>query len=203
MSAREQMFQSVRGSLTPLPSRTELPEIPAEIAEPQWLAGKPDDFRLFQKRAAPTGTKCFTHPEMCAEWLRAQNIRRICVPPESVGGLDRQLGPYEVVTQYRREEVDANDAAFTLEAGAIAESGTVILPDEAPLIGLLRLPLAALAPWHHVALLRRSQIHRTIARALAAMPSDPNMIWVSGPSKTDDSRAFLSRGCMARGSTRV
>lgn len=189
MSAREQILQSLRQALKPLPSRTELPEIPAEIAEPQWLGREPDDLLLFQKRAEATGTKCFTDPAACAEWLRAQNVRRLYVPGTFVEQLAPHLPFCEVVTEYRREEVDAIDGAFTPAAGAIAESGTIILTDECT-------PdrLAALAPWHHIAILRRWDIHRTIARALAAMPADPNVIWVTGPSKTADVEGILIQG---------
>ena len=54
--------------------------------------------------------------------------------------------------------------------------------------------LAALAPWHHIALVSRAEIHRTIADALAAMPDDPNLIWVTGPSKTADVEGILIQG---------
>jgi L-lactate dehydrogenase complex protein LldG len=85
--------------------------------------------------------------------------------------------------------VNEIDAAFTPSAGAIAESGSIILSDEST-------PdrLAALAPWHHIALVSRAEIHRTIADALAAMPADPNLIWVTGPSKTADVEGILIQG---------
>ena len=74
-------------------------------------------------------------------------------------------------------------------AAGIAESGTIVITDEST-------PdrLAALAPWYHIALLDRADIHRTIGDALAAMPKDPNIIWVTGPSKTADVEGILIQG---------
>jgi len=54
--------------------------------------------------------------------------------------------------------------------------------------------LAALTPWVHVAVLDRTRIHRTIADALAALGDSPNVIWVTGPSKTADVEGILIEG---------
>jgi len=56
---------------------------------------------------------------------------------------------------------------------------------------------AALAPWHHIALVSHAEIHRTIADALAAMPDDPNLSWVTGPSKTADVEGILIQSVQA------
>ena len=37
-------------------------------------------------------------------------------------------------------------------------------------------------------------IHPDIGTALAAMPKDPNIIWVTGPSKTADIEGILIEG---------
>ncbi|MEI8293558.1 MAG: hypothetical protein WCG66_06115 [bacterium] len=38
-------------------------------------------------------------------------------------------------------------------------------------------------PWHDIALVSWAEIHPTIADALAAMPNDPNLIWITGHPK--------------------
>ena len=40
----------------------------------------------------------------------------------------------------------------------------------------------------------REQIFRDIPSALAALPADPNVIWVTGPSKTADVEGILIEG---------
>ena len=74
-------------------------------------------------------------------------------------------------------------------AGAITESGSIILTDESS-------PdrLSELAPWVHIAVVRRESIHRSIADAVTAMPEDPNIIRVTGPSKTADVEGILIQG---------
>ena len=54
--------------------------------------------------------------------------------------------------------------------------------------------LAALAPWVHVAVVKPDQIHPDISAALAALPADPNLVWVTGPSKTADVEGILIEG---------
>jgi hypothetical protein len=53
---------------------------------------------------------------------------------------------------------------------------------------------AALAPWYHIALVSHAEIHRTIADALAAMPDDPNLSWVTGSSKTGNVEGIPIQG---------
>ena len=188
-SAREQILSNVRAALAPLPERTARPVFSNSDAEPKWLAAETDSIALFQKRAQATGTKCFTDMESCAAWLRAEGIRTVYIPAP-LARLAALCSEFcEVTSEYTRARVNEIDAAFTPSAGAIAESGTIILSDEST-------PdrLAALAPWYHIALVSRSEIHRTIGDAIAAMPSDPNLIWVTGPSKTADVEGILIQG---------
>lgn len=56
---------------------------------------------------------------------------------------------------------------------------------------------AALAPWHHIALVSHAKIYRTIADALAAMQDDPNLISVAGPSKTGNVEGILIQSVQA------
>jgi L-lactate dehydrogenase complex protein LldG len=94
-----------------------------------------------------------------------------------------------VETDYDRSRYDDYQFGITRASGAIAESGTLILDDD-----LTSRRLAALSPWIHVAVLERSAIHRSIAEALAALGDSPNIIWVTGPSKTADVEGILIEG---------
>jgi L-lactate dehydrogenase complex protein LldG len=188
-TAREQIFQNIRQALAPLPSRAPRPEVPHGVANACWLDETPDTLTLFQQRATAVGTLCFTTQEACATWLRTQNVQTVYIPAP-LTYLTSLCAEFCTVTpHYSRDWVNQIDAAFTPAAAAIAESGTIILSDDST-------PdrLAALAPWNHIALVSRQEIHRTIADALAAMPEDPNLIWVTGPSKTADVEGILIQG---------
>jgi L-lactate dehydrogenase complex protein LldG len=73
--------------------------------------------------------------------------------------------------------------------GAIAETGTVILSD-----ATTSSRLAALAPWAHVAVIPRGALYPDLPAAVAALGSDPNVIWCTGPSKTADVEGILIEG---------
>ena len=189
MSAREAIFAGIKSALAPLPHREPRPEVPHGVADAQWLAGETDDVALFTKRATAVGTKIFASVSDCLSWLFEQQTRKVYLP-ESLQQLTAKVdGIVEFVHHYSRAQVDEIDAAITPAAGAIAESGTIILTDEST-------PdrLAALAPWTHIAVVRKETIHRSVADALAAMPDDPNIIWATGPSKTADVEGILIQG---------
>jgi L-lactate dehydrogenase complex protein LldG len=94
-----------------------------------------------------------------------------------------------VHTTFDRARVDDYTFGITEAAGAIAATGTLILTDRGT-----SSRLGALAPWVHVALVRRTQLYPDIASAVAALPKDPNVIWVTGPSKTADVEGILIEG---------
>jgi L-lactate dehydrogenase complex protein LldG len=94
-----------------------------------------------------------------------------------------------VETEYHRDRYDDYQFGITRATGAIAESGSVIIDDNRT-----SSRLAALSPWVHVAVLVRSEIHRTIPDAIAAFGDSPNIIWCTGPSKTADVEGILIEG---------
>ena len=189
MSARQQIFAGIKSALAPLPHREPRPDVPHGVADAQWLTGEKDEAALFTRRATAVGTMVFASAGDCLSWLFENRAAKVYVP-ESLRQVTAKFeGIVEVVHEYSRAQVDEVDAAFTPAAGAIAESGSIILTDEST-------PdrLAALAPWTHIAVVRKETIYRTIADALAAMPDDPNIIWVTGPSKTADVEGILIQG---------
>jgi L-lactate dehydrogenase complex protein LldG len=189
VTAREKVFAGIKSALAPLPNREPRPAVPHGVADPQWLAGEADNIALFRKRAQAAGTMCFETPGGCLSWLYEQQAKLVYLPQE-LSDLDAKFGEIVKLThEYSRAQVDEIDAALTLAAGAIAETGTIILTDEST-------PdrLAALAPWTHIAVVRKETIFRSVADALATMPDDPNIIWVTGPSKTADVEGILIQG---------
>jgi L-lactate dehydrogenase complex protein LldG len=94
-----------------------------------------------------------------------------------------------IETTYDRERYDDYQFGVTRATGAIAESGTIIIDDDRT-----SHRLAALSPWVHVAVLEKSEIHRTIPDAIAAFGESPNIIWCTGPSKTADVEGILIEG---------
>lgn len=188
-AAREKIFAGIRAALAPLPNRAPRPEVPRGVADARWLGGEADTVALFLKRARAVGTLCFESSAELVSWLGERAPAALFVPAELDDLAAALAGVAPVAREYRRERVDEIDAALTPAAAAIAESGTIILADAST-------PdrLAALAPWTHIALVRRETIHRSIAEALAAFPDDPNVIWVTGPSKTADVEGILIQG---------
>jgi L-lactate dehydrogenase complex protein LldG len=188
-AAREKIFADIKAALAPLPHRADRPEVPLGVADAQWLDGEGPTTELFLKRARATGTVCFTSADDCHSWLGAQQIKKVYIPSVMSDLVDLFGKVVEVTMEYRRDQVNEIDAALTPAAGAIAESGTIILTDASS-------PdrLAELAPWTHIAVVRKESVYRSISDALSAMPDDPNVIWVSGPSKTADVEGILIQG---------
>jgi len=189
VTAREKIFADIKSALAPLPEREARPTVPHGVADPQWLSGEVDNLALFKKRAKAVGTLCFDTPGGCVSWLFEQQTKLVFLP-EELASLDAKFsGVVKLTHAYTRAQVDEIDAALSMAHGAIAETGTIILTDAST-------PdrLAALAPWTHIAVVRKDTIHRSVADALAAMPDDPNIIWVTGPSKTADVEGILIQG---------
>ncbi len=104
-----------------------------------------------------------------------------------------QLIPYEMEIEQMKERVFTVEAAITTAAGAIAETGALILwPTE-------KEPrLMSIVPPLHIAVLKADTIHNSFSEAMqkenwpAQMPS--NVVLVSGPSKTADIEMTLAFG---------
>ncbi len=189
MSHRSTIFDGIRKALEPIKDRTAYPEYDPVIAAPLWLKDEPDNAALFAKRLQAVGGKFFSTIAECGAWLLADGAKVVYVAP-ILKEFATDLPPGLIIThEYNRDLIDKIDATLTSATFGIAESGTVGLTDKDT-------PdrLAALAPWRHVAVLWRDQIFRTIPDALASLPADPNIIFVTGPSKTADVEGILIQG---------
>lgn len=189
-SDRDQIFARVRDALTPLPQRAARPEWEADLVKLRLAQPATDAWELFAKRfAAVNGTPLPSLAEFTALVAKHGWKRGYCDP--ALLPLVRAALPADVSleTTFDRTRVDDYAFGITRAAGAIAETGTLILTDAGT-----SSRLAALAPWTHIAVLRRADIFPDISAALAALPADPNIIWVTGPSKTADVEGILIEG---------
>jgi L-lactate dehydrogenase complex protein LldG len=189
-NAREQILTRVRSALAPLPQRAALPDWERELVILREARGLVDAWSLFAARLkAVNGTPLTAVTELVA-LLEKNNWRHGYCDPALWPQLQTAFsGDFTVETVFDRTRVDDYQFGITTAAGAIAETGTLILTDHGT-----SSRLGALAPWVHVAVLRRDQIHPDIPTALAAHPADPNIIWVTGPSKTADVEGILIEG---------
>ena len=191
MSAeRDQILARVRDALAPLPHRASLPNWDEELIQLRQNQAAIDLWERFSERLrAVNGTPLDSSAALVALLEQHGWLCGYCDP-----ALWSLLGEsftsrLTVSPQFDRHNVDRYDFGITDAAGAIAETGTLILTD-----GSTASRLGALAPWVHVAVLRRAQIYDDISAALAALPQDPNVVWITGPSKTADVEGILIEG---------
>lgn len=189
-SAREHILGRVRAALAPLPQRAALPDYDAELTVARKLLGDRDPLAIFTERIRLVNGLALTEPAALVARLRGGGwTRGYCDP-----ALWPQLAPhfgadFKVETTFDRTRVDDYSFGITRAAGAIAETGTIVLSDRTN-----SSRLGALAPWVHVAVLERAAIHADLSHAIAALGDDPNVVWCTGPSKTADVEGILIEG---------
>lgn len=187
---RESILSRVRGALAPLHDRAPLPQYDAELTVMRKLIAGRDLAELFAERIRRVNGLAVTSAAMLVEHLRKNKwVHGYCDPV-----LWPKLAPafspeFKVETEFDRARIDDYAFGITRAAGAVAESGTIILND-----AVTSRRLAALAPWVHVSVIERATIHPDLPTAVAALGSDPNVIWVTGPSKTADVEGILIEG---------
>jgi L-lactate dehydrogenase complex protein LldG len=192
---REQVFASVRQALANRTTKTPRPQIDGGklVAE-----GRLQGEDLWGAFAANfTGVRGFYHTSVAevSAFLKNQESNcGYCDPAfrELVG--EPLSADFEIVYEYSRAAVDAIDFGITAATSVIAETGTIILNDRDTTNRL-----AALAPWVHIAVAQTGAIHRTLVDAIAAFGDDPNIVMVTGPSKTADVEGIMIEGVHAPG----
>lgn len=189
-SSRDQILSRVRAALAPLPQRAPLPEWDRGLVTLRQTRTGMDLWTLFSERLrAVNGTPFATVAELVA-FLDSKDYRHGYCDPD----LWIQLAPafpasFTVETSFDRTRIDDYQFGLTAAVGGIAETGTLILSD-----GSTSRRLGALAPWVHIAALRREQLFPDISAAITALPADPNIVWCTGPSKTADVEGILIEG---------
>lgn len=189
-SSREQIFSRVRGALAPISKRAPLPEWDRELVRLRQTRKDADLWSVFVERLHGVNGTAFERVADLVAYLDSKGHRHGYCDP----ALWEKLAPafpasFTVETTFERTRLDDYQFGLTAAVGAIAETGTLILSD-----ATTSSRLGALAPWVHVAAIRRDQIFTDISAAVAALPKDPNIVWCTGPSKTADVEGILIEG---------
>jgi L-lactate dehydrogenase complex protein LldG len=187
---REIILSRVRGALAPLAQRAPYPDFPDDVAVMHDVVDGRDPWGVFCERVKLVNGAGLERVEDVLALLKVNQWLHGYCDPKLWPQLAPAFGPeFTVETEFDRTRVDDYQFGITRAVGAIAETGTVILSDAST-----SRRLGALAPWVHVALLRREEVFRNLAEAVARLGDDPNVIWVTGPSKTADVEGILIEG---------
>ena len=187
---RETILGKVKAALAPLPQRAAMPEYDSaiELARERQDAGDPR--AEFASRLRAVNGELAESPAALAASLLARGWTHGYCDPVLWPSLAPHFGAAFTVEQaFDRSRVDDYQFGITRAAGAIAETGTIILND-----ATTSSRLAALAPWAHVAVIPAAALYADLLQAVAALGADPNVIWCTGPSKTADVEGILIEG---------
>jgi L-lactate dehydrogenase complex protein LldG len=187
MNERETILGTVRAALPPESARSSRPPSPKFRARPLEKEASDEDrfVRLFTE----------AHGQVARDWtdlanrLRSADALHGYIDPALRETASPALSGLTLETEFDRSRVDAYAFGITRASGAIAETGSIILTGEDT-----PSRLAALAPWIHVAVIRRETLAATVIDAIGALGDDPSVVWVSGPSKTADIEGILVEG---------
>lgn len=186
---REAILQRVREAVAAIPDRAEYPEWEDDLAvttvrplEDRWAA--------FSERLTAFHGMPLEKPEELGEYLKTFRYTHGYCDPSLKDILGPILGPEITLEEtFDRARLDDYQFGITRARAAIAETGTVIVTDHGT-----SSRLGALAPWVHVACIRRDEIFRDTTKAVADLGDDPNVVWITGPSKTADVEGILIEG---------
>lgn len=188
-SSREKILGRVRDALAPLKTRAAHPEFADNTATmPNLPVG--DTTALFKERLKLVNGQAFDDAASLAAWLKSAGHTRGYCDPCLWPSLSAAFGDgFKVEQSFDRTRVDDYQFGITRAAGAIAESGSIMLADKST-----SSRLGALAPWVHIAVVSKRQILPDLITAVSALGDDPNIIWCTGPSKTADVEGILIQG---------
>jgi len=189
--SREKIISRVRAALAPLKARAAYPVFPDNVATmPASVTPTVDISRLFKERLQLVNGLSFDDATSLAAWLKAKGYIHGYCDPVLWPRLSTSFGAgFSIETVFDRKHVDDYQFGITRAAGAIAETGSLVLND-----ATTASRLGALAPWVHIAVVAAKQIFPDVATALTSLGDDPNIIWCTGPSKTADVEGILIQG---------
>lgn len=189
--SRDSIFSKLRSTTSALKKREPYPDYDISVVHSAPRLEGGDHWDIFARNFKAVSGRTMTSVEELASFLTADVSKHgYCDPAlfETIGSKLVAAG-LTVETEFDRSRYDDYQFGITRGTGAIAESGTLIIDD-------FRTShrLAALSPWIHVACIQRSEVVRTIPDAIASFGDCPNIIWVTGPSKTADVEGILIEG---------
>ncbi|MGL5017679.1 MAG: LutC/YkgG family protein [Luteolibacter sp.] len=188
---RADIFAKIETANAALKTKAAYPDYDVSLVHSLPKLEGDDLWEIFSRNFKYVNGKPMTSIGQLADFLKeTRQLHGYCDPAlyDAIGSQLATAG-LTVETEYHRDRYDDYQFGITRATGAIAESGTVIIDDDRT-----SSRLAALSPWVHVAVLERSEIHRTIPDAIAAFGESPNIIWCTGPSKTADVEGILIEG---------
>lgn len=189
--ARSIVMAKVRSALAATNERAAYPDYDPAVTVVAPRSGGASLLETFERNLKAVNGRSFHEPAALAAFL-AENVHRhgycdpACLPVLREAFAAATL---EVETTFARERYDDYAFGITRGTAAIAESGTVVINDDATSDRL-----AALTPWVHVVVLRVDELIPTIAEAVQRFGKSPNIIWCTGPSKTADVEGILIEG---------
>ena len=189
--SRADIFAKIESANAALKTKAAYPDYDMSLVHSLPKLEGSDLWEIFSRNFKYVNGKTMTSTaELVAFLLETKQLHGYCDPAlyDAVGSQLAAAG-LTVETEDHRDRYDDYRFGITRATGAIAESGSVIIDDNRT-----SSRLAALSPWVHVAVLERSEIHRTIPDAIAAFGDSPNIIWCTGPSKTADVEGILIEG---------
>ena len=187
---RALVFSRIRQALADRPERATAPDFPSDVAVAHSALAGASLVETFVARLERVRGRAFMTPLALGAWLRERGALRGYVDPTLRSLVESAFGPgFRIESDFSRERVDDYDFGITRAVAAIAETGSLVLDDAST-----SSRLGALAPWIHVAVVKRTELHRHVASAIAALGDDPSVVWVTGPSKTADVEGILIEG---------
>ncbi len=189
--SRDTLFAKIQSATEAIDSPTPLPDYDLSLVHSLPKLEGDNLCEIFSRNfSAVSGRPMTSVPELITFLKENNQLHGYCDPAlmSAIGTALVDAG-LKVETEYDRSRYDDYAFGITRAAGAIAESGTLILNDE-----LTSDRLAALSPWVHVGVLTQSEVLRTITDGISALGDSPNVIWATGPSKTADVEGILIEG---------
>ena len=187
---RNRIFASIAETLGKKPSRTSRPSLEGIDCVARGRLEGGDVEASFRRNFELAHGRCLTSLQSLAAFFQEHGLLRGYCDPSLKESLGQKLGKGFVVDyELLREKIDDYAFGISPAAGLIAESGSIVLKDS---LGENR--LAAVAPWVHVAVAVDCPRFESIAEAIADFGDDPNIIFVTGPSKTADVEGILIEG---------
>jgi L-lactate dehydrogenase complex protein LldG len=187
--ARRRLFHRLKEALG-RGDKKPLPDYPAGVARSRAAEGPGDLVARLRARLDAAGARSFTDLATLGAWLRERGATRGYCDPTLAGWVESGLGAgFTLEVRLNRDRLDDYQFGITAARAAIAETGSLVLDD-----ATTSSRLGALAPWIHVAVVTAEAILPDVGAAIAALGTDPNVIFVTGPSKTADVEGILIEG---------